>query len=283
MSVPVPSVREAEPAFPLEWPTRVLIVDDAASTRRFLRAVLQYCPEFDVAGEAGDGATAIEMAEALQPDVILLDLAMPTVDGTNALGPLREVAPKAKVIILSGVDRSAAATLIASGATAFIPKGLVPFALLERLGSIVGRSVTLPMANSTGPGAASHYDRVSQAPPRGIICDDNEMARHVVAGVLEACDVEIIAETDVVPDLVKIVDITKPELVVLDMWLEGTTGASALPEIRRISPRTAVIVYSAYEELMEKALDAGATAFVAKPNFEELEAQVHRLTPVASS
>jgi CheY-like chemotaxis protein len=108
------------------------------------------------------------------------------------------------------------------------------------------------------------------------------MARHLVARVLTNCDVPVLAETDVVPNLLSVVELAKPELVVLDLWLEGTPGTSALTEIRKISPRTLVIVYSAHEALRGQALAGGAAAFVAKPHFDELAAVIHRLAPTAT-
>jgi PleD family two-component response regulator len=67
---------------------RVLIVDDALSTRRCLRAMLEHCEDFDVIGEAGDGIAGISHDEVLQPDLVLLDLLMPMVGGGRALQEL---------------------------------------------------------------------------------------------------------------------------------------------------------------------------------------------------
>jgi DNA-binding NarL/FixJ family response regulator len=125
----------------IESQLRVLIVDDAASTRRFLRTVLEYAPQFDVVGEADNGGTAIELTEALQPDVVLLDLSMPVVDGASALSGLLLAAPSTRVIVLTGTSKNAAAALLVAGATAFVTKGLAPFELLEQLGSILGQPV----------------------------------------------------------------------------------------------------------------------------------------------
>jgi DNA-binding NarL/FixJ family response regulator len=284
-------------------PTQVLIVDDAASTRRFLRGVLEYCPEFEVAGEAENGAQAVEMADELQPDVVLLDLSMPMADGSTALGLLRIVAPDARIVILSGTDAKAAAPLIAAGATAFVPKGLAPFDLLERLGAILHQPVTLRRAEpdktvavvgASGPDVDEVADVVELAPrdeprpqaqvqARAIVCDDDPMARRLIAQVLANCNVPLLAETDSVPHLLSVVALAQPEILVLDLWLEGTPGTTAIPDVRRLSPRTLVVVYSAYEEWKDKALASGAAAFVLKPHFDELEMELHRLTKTARS
>ena len=71
-------------------PIRVLIVDDHAVVREGLRAFLELQDGIEVAGEAGDGAEAIELAQRLAPDVILMDLVMPRLDGIGAMRALRE-------------------------------------------------------------------------------------------------------------------------------------------------------------------------------------------------
>ncbi|MCU1352723.1 MAG: DNA-binding response regulator [Acidimicrobiales bacterium] len=295
----VPAPMPAVPARPV----RFLIVDDAASTRHLLRAVLEHCPQFAVAGEADNGVIAVERAVMLQPDVILLDLSMPVADGSSVLGQLLRAAPNARVIVLSSTDPACAAPLLAAGASAFLPKGLYPFDLIERLGRILGRGVTLQpegpadvpdeMADDVAvdapvdeaPEVASHEPIADTAPtppsvrPRAVICDDDPMVRRLVAELLASSDVDVIAETSVVPNLLTVVDLSQPELVVLDLWLEGITGTSALPEIHRISPRTLVFVYSAYEEWSDKAMAGGAAAFVAKPNFHLLDEAIRRLAP----
>jgi DNA-binding NarL/FixJ family response regulator len=276
----------------LEWPARVLIVDDAASTRAFLRAVLEHRREFEVIGEADNGATAVDLAEALKPDVVLLDLSMPGTDGASALGALLRVAPHARVIIVSGTDPDAA-PLLAAGATALIPKGLAPFELLDRLGGILKRPVSLersepvvaaPVRPVAGPVAPVHAPTpLAPIRHRAVICDDDAMTRRLVAQVLASCELTVVAETDVVPNLLAVIELAKPELVVLDLWLEGTGGTSALPEIRALSPSTVVVVYSAYSEWKDKALAAGAAAFVAKPHFDQLAAAIRGLLASAAA
>jgi DNA-binding NarL/FixJ family response regulator len=262
----------------LRWPTRVLIVDDVASTRHFLRAVLESSSQFDVVGEADNGASAIQSADALHPDVVLLDLCMPAPDGLTALDCVTRVAPGTCVVIMSGLDRKAAEPYLAAGATAFLPKGLRPVELLDELSSILGRPVELRQAS---PAEAAPPGVPAAAVPttyRAVICDDDAMTRHLVAQVLAKCEVDVIAETDVVPNLMSVVVLAKPEIIVLDLWLEGVSGTSALPAIRSMSPDTTVVVYSAHPAWAADALAAGADAFVSKPHFQQLEATIRRLT-----
>jgi len=82
-------------------PVRLLIVDDHPVVRQGLRTFLDTRPGFEVVGEAGDGETAVAEAARLRPDVILLDLVMPGVDGLEALGRIRAADPAARVLVLT--------------------------------------------------------------------------------------------------------------------------------------------------------------------------------------
>jgi DNA-binding NarL/FixJ family response regulator len=263
------------------WATRVLIVDDLASTRRFLREVLQDSPHFDIVGEAEDGGRAVEMADLLQPDLVLLDLGMPRMDGPAALAGLRAAAPLTKVVVLSGMNERVVLPLLAAGATAFLPKGIPPVELVERLTAI------LEIPATSGPGTGPHEPVPTAAPaPKGprlraIVCDDDPMARHLASQVLEECDVSVTAETASVPNLMSVVALTRPDIVVLDLWLEGTPGTTAPPQILAVSPDTIIVAFSAYEEWATKALAAGAAAFVVKPRFAELETKIRHLIKAA--
>lgn len=265
------------------WPTRILIADDAASTRRFLRAVLEGSGHFEVVGEAGDGSDAIERAARLRPEAVLLDLSMPGVGGAGAFAGLLSQDPGLQIIILSAMDESLAGPLLDAGATGFIPKGIPPRELVERLcgmlrpaGGFPARDI--PAAAVPAPATATSTS-TSEREVRAVVCDDDPMARRLVSRVLERCGLKVTAETEVVRNLISAVELGHPEIVILDLWLEGTPGTHALPDIRRVSPETMVIVYSSVEEWEGKALAAGAAAFVAKPDFQGLEAAIRRLCP----
>lgn len=127
-----------------EWsPLRVMLVDDAPSTRRLLRAVLDCVASLEVVAEADSGSQAIESAEKLGPDVILLDLSLPDADGAQILPVLLRVAPEAQIVILSHTSRSAGPELVAAGASGFIEKGLPPYALVDQLSTVLGVPLTV--------------------------------------------------------------------------------------------------------------------------------------------
>jgi DNA-binding NarL/FixJ family response regulator len=83
---------------------RILVADDHPMLREGLVAVLSTQPDFDVIGEAADGAEVVRLAEALRPDVILLDLEMPDVDGVAALEGLRDAGSEARAVVFTAYD-----------------------------------------------------------------------------------------------------------------------------------------------------------------------------------
>jgi DNA-binding NarL/FixJ family response regulator len=101
----------------------VLVCDDSDAFRALLRYTLQEDLGIEVVGEAADGMAAIDAAERLQPDVVLLDLTMPILDGMDAIPVMLERAPAARVVALSGwgADRMQQAALD-QGAIAYVEK-----------------------------------------------------------------------------------------------------------------------------------------------------------------
>jgi CheY-like chemotaxis protein len=83
---------------------RVLLVDDTADIRLLIRVALEFDPRFEVFGEASDGQEALDAMESMCPDLVLLDIMMPVMDGFTALPLLREKCPDVKVVVLSAVD-----------------------------------------------------------------------------------------------------------------------------------------------------------------------------------
>ena len=80
---------------------RVLLVDDHAPIRQFLRTTLEQNPEFHIVGEASDGLDAIEKFQNLDPDLILLDIGLPSMNGIEVTRRIRSMSPAAKILIVS--------------------------------------------------------------------------------------------------------------------------------------------------------------------------------------
>jgi DNA-binding NarL/FixJ family response regulator len=104
-------------------PIKLLIVDDHPVVRDGLSGMFSPDPEFDVVGEAGDGAEAVRLAQVVQPDVILMDLRMHGVDGVTAIGELARHRVPARVLVLTTYDTdSLVQSAIAAGATGYLLK-----------------------------------------------------------------------------------------------------------------------------------------------------------------
>jgi two-component system NarL family response regulator len=117
---------------------RVLIVDDVPQVRRELRTLLPLLDDIDIVGEAENGQSAIELAAARQPDVILMDVEMPIVDGITATQSIKQASPATRIIILSiHNDAATRAQARLAGADDFVDKGAPLAALLQAIQSIV--------------------------------------------------------------------------------------------------------------------------------------------------
>ncbi|MFE0137251.1 response regulator [Streptomyces sp. NPDC059037] len=106
---------------------RVLIADDQPLVRRGLALILSPDPAFEVVGEAGDGAEAVALAHRLRPDVVVMDIRMPVLDGVGATGQLARELPGCRVLALSTFDMDEyVVAALRAGAYGFLPKDISP-------------------------------------------------------------------------------------------------------------------------------------------------------------
>ena len=123
---------------PDQQPIRVVLADDTRDIRLLLALALELAGGFEVVGEAADGNEAIAQATVHQPDILLLDLAMPVLDGLQALPHIRERAPDSLVVVLSGFGASAMGEeAVRLGATTYVQKGVNPTELAEQLRALI--------------------------------------------------------------------------------------------------------------------------------------------------
>jgi DNA-binding NarL/FixJ family response regulator len=102
---------------------RVLVVDDYEPFRRFVCTILEARPELQVIGEASDGLQAIQKAEELQPDLILLDIGLPTLNGIEAAHRISRLVPAAKMLFISQEnDTDVVAAALSNGAKGYLRK-----------------------------------------------------------------------------------------------------------------------------------------------------------------
>jgi len=143
---------------------RVLLADDHALFRRGLASLLAAESDFEVVGEAVDGQQALEMVRELMPDVILMDVSMPVMDGLAATRRIKAEMPYARIVILtvSGGERSVFKA-IRCGAEAYLPKMIDPQALYGTLRGVVKGEA--PVSRLMAARLLEEFDRRAEQPP----------------------------------------------------------------------------------------------------------------------
>jgi DNA-binding NarL/FixJ family response regulator len=140
---------------------RVLLVDDHQVVRRGLRTFLEVQDDIEVVGEAADGAEGVARAEELKPDVILMDVRMPGMDGIEALRALRERGSTARVLVITSfTEQRSVVPALRAGATGYVYKDEDPEALARAIRSVHAGHVLLQpevagalLAGDAGSGA----------------------------------------------------------------------------------------------------------------------------------
>jgi DNA-binding NarL/FixJ family response regulator len=128
-------------------PITIVIADDHPMVRNGLRTFLSLQDDFAVVGEAGDGQQCLEVVERVDPDVILLDLLMPVVDGIATITALRAAGRRARVLVVTSVsDPSRLAGAVRAGAVGCVYKDVDPPALATAIRSVHAGHVVLPPA-----------------------------------------------------------------------------------------------------------------------------------------
>src|SRR5713226_6819072 len=158
---------------------RILLVDDHSVVRQGLRLFLRYDPELDVVGEAADGAEALRLARELKPDVVLMDLLMPGMDGIAATAAIRRALPETEVLALTSVLEDASVVgAVRAGAIGYLLKDTQAEALCQAIKAAAAGQVQLT------PKAAARLMQAISAPesPETLTERETEVLRRLSQG-----------------------------------------------------------------------------------------------------
>ena len=152
---------------------KVLIVDDHQVVRQGLRTFLELQEDVLVVGEAGDGQAAIEMVQQLNPDIVLMDLVMPNLDGISATRQVKSLGPDVKVIALTSfTEDDKVFPAIQAGASSYLLKDVSPDDLVDAIRAVhrgearlhpdIARKLMKQVAQQTSPPHESHLEDLTE-------------------------------------------------------------------------------------------------------------------------
>lgn len=162
----------------------VLLVDDHSILREGLRALLGYYEDVQVVGEAPDGSAALARVAELRPDIVLMDIAMPTMNGLEATVRIRREFPATRVLILTQhEDRQYVLPLLEAGASGYVLKRALGADLITALRAVArGETFLYPAVTRVVVDEVCHRGEVKTGTPDSLTHRECEILRHIVLG-----------------------------------------------------------------------------------------------------
>jgi NarL family two-component system response regulator LiaR len=179
-------------------PIRIMIVDDHTMVRKGLATILKVFPDLQLAGEAENGSAAIKLCDEIQPDVILMDMVMPDMDGATATRIIRQQFPQVQVIVLTSFkEGELIKNALEAGAIGYLLKDVSADELAKAIRAAYSRRATL------SPEAAQSLVQTSNLPPPPGL-DLTEREREVLALMIEGLNnTQIAGRLTVSPSTIK--------------------------------------------------------------------------------
>jgi NarL family two-component system response regulator LiaR len=166
---------------------KVLIADDHAVLREGTRQILEHEPDIEVIAEAGDGEEAVDLATKFRPDVAIIDISMPILDGIEATKQIKELAPSISVLILTAYDDDQFIfSLLEAGAAGYLLKSVRGHELIDAVRAVhAGESVLHPsIARKVLDHFLPHSDKAKEGQPQEMLSErEMEVLKLVTRGL----------------------------------------------------------------------------------------------------
>jgi DNA-binding NarL/FixJ family response regulator len=166
-------------------PLRILIADDHATVRQGLKLLIDSQPDMGVVGEAADGNGVLQQAEALKPDIIVMDISMPGMNGLIATRTLKRAQPRVSIVALTRHDdETYLDELLRAGASGYVLKQSAPMEFLQAIRAVAAGGIYLDpaMTSRVADGLLARHAEVASQPRATLTERESEVLRLIAIG-----------------------------------------------------------------------------------------------------
>lgn len=227
----------------------LMLVDDHPMWRDTLRNLLLHSKVGTVVAEAGDGDEALAQAAISSPDLVIMDINLPTIDGIETTRLLVSLYPHIKVLVLSSSDdRAQVVDAVRAGASGYLLKTAASAELVDAVTRIYGGEMVFPPTLAAIVLDELRRAEVAKRPPTRVLIGDEEiLPREGLTRLLTEAGLDVVAGTSDADDVLRLLSVERLDVVILDAGLAvgGQRGSDLVSDIRKEFPEVAVLVLSA--------------------------------------